>query len=83
MMIFLGSLIVVVLTILIVSLNNYLKRNNLKLNIKFIIYVIITIHLIYSIIGILFSPEYTKPNGNVCTGFNYGINVCSGYINVE
>ena len=39
--------------------------------------------IIYSIVGIVFGPEKTKENGNVCKGYNYGFKVCYGDINLD
>lgn len=80
---FIGTIIFIVLILIILYIRDYLKRNNLKINIKFIVEIIIIIHLIYSFIGILVSPYYKKPNGNVCKGFNYAINICTGDIDAE
>ncbi len=81
--ILIGITIGIVLTLIALYIRNYLRKNNLRLNIKFIIGIILIAHLIYSFIGIIVSPVYTKPNGNVCKGFNFGINICSGDINAE
>ena len=81
--IFIGIAIGIVLTLVTLYIRNYLRKNHLKLNTRFIIGTILIVYLIYSFIGIIVSPEYTKPNGNVCKGFNYGINVCSGDIDAE
>lgn len=84
---FLGIIIGALLTLLIISINGYLKINHLKLKWKNIFIalgcLIIIAYLIYSTIGIFVSPEYTRPNGNVCKGFKYGLKVCSGDINAE
>lgn len=81
--IIIGMVIGIVLTNAIITLQKYLKKKGLKINWGNIAKVLLVIYLIYSFIGILISPEYTKPNGNVCKGFNYGIQVCSGDINAE
>lgn len=81
--IFIGIVIGIVLTNTIVALQKYLKKKGLSINWGNITKVLIVIYLIYSFIGILVSPEYTKPNGNVCKGFDFGIQVCSGDINAE
>lgn len=79
MKIFIGIIIGILLT----QLNKYLKRNHINLRWKNIILFLMIIHFIYSCIGIIASPGYTKANGNVCRGFNYGIHMCSGDINAE
>ena len=78
-----GAVIGIVITILALLLKKYLDKNHLQLNWGRIFVALIIIHLIYSFIGIIVTPEYTKPNGNVCKGFNFGIQVCSGDINAE
>lgn len=86
-MIIIGIAIGVILTIIIIHIQHYLKANHLVMNWKnlFIALVILllTVYLIYSFIGIAFGPKYTKSNGNVCKGYKYGIKVCSGDINAE
>lgn len=48
------------------------------------IVILIIIYGIYSMVGILTTPTYTKPNGNVCSvGYKYGFKICSGNINAE
>lgn len=85
--IIIGIIIGVILTLLIVSIQRYLKTNHLKLkwlNVFIALGCLIFIaHFIYSTIGIFTQPEYTKSNGNVCKGFKYGWKVCSGDINAE
>lgn len=81
--ILIGIIILIILIFIILYIRNYLKRNDLKLNVKYIIEIIIIAHLIYSFIGIVISPYYTKDNGNICKGFNYGINICSGDIDAK
>lgn len=85
--IIIGIIIGTVLTLLIISVQHYLKTNHLKLKWKNLFIalgcLIIIAHLVYSFIGILAAPEYTKPNGNVCKGYKYGWKVCSGDINAE
>lgn len=85
--IIIGIIIGIILTLLIISIQHYLKTNHLKLKWKnlFIAFgcLIIIVHLIYSTIGIFVGPEYTKSNGNVCKGYKYGWQICSGDINAE
>lgn len=85
--IIIGIIIGIILTLLIISLNNYLRINHLKLKWKNILIALgclfMAIYLIYSFIGILTQPQYTKSNGNVCKGYKYGIQICSGDINAE
>lgn len=85
--IIIGIIIGTLLTLLIISIQHYLKTNHLKLKWKNLFIalgcLIIIVHLVYSFIGILTEPEYTKTNGNVCKGYKYGWKVCSGDINAE
>lgn len=85
--IIIGIIIEALITLLIVSIQHYLKTNHLKLKWKNLLIalgcLIIIVHFIYSLIGILIAPEYTKPNGNVCKGYKYGWKACSGDINAE
>ena len=83
MKIFIGIVIGVVLAKLYTRLKKYLKRKGLRIDWKNIVIFLVIIYLIYSFIGIIVSPEYTKQNGNVCKGFDYGIQICSGDINAE
>jgi uncharacterized protein YneF (UPF0154 family) len=85
--IIIGIIIGALITLLIVSIQYYLKTNHLKLKWKNLFIalgcLIIIAYLIYSFIGMVIAPKYTKSNGNVCKGFKYGIQVCSGDINAE
>lgn len=85
--IIIGIIIGALITLLIVSIQYYLKTNHLKLKWKNLFIalgcLIIIAYLIYSFIGMAIAPKYTKPNGNACKGFKYGIQVCSGDINAE
>lgn len=83
MKIFIGIVIGIVLEKLYKRLQKYLKRKGKRIDWKNIVIFLVIIYLIYSFIGIIVSPEYTKPNGNVCKGFDYGIQICSGDINAE
>lgn len=83
MKIFIGIVIGVVLAKLYTRLQKCLKRKGLRIDWKNIVIFLVIIYLIYSFIGIIVSPEYTKQNGNVCKGFDYGIQICSGDINAE
>lgn len=78
-----GVVIGIVITILVLLLKKYLDKNHLQLDWGRIFIALIIIHLIYSIIGIIVSPRYEKPNGNHCKGFNFGINICDGDLNAE
>ncbi len=80
--IIIGITIGIILTILITLLVKYLDHKGLKLDWSRIFILIVIIYLIYSFIGIIVSPLY-KRNGNVCKGFNYGIQICGGDINAE
>lgn len=82
-MLVLGIFIGIILTLIIISIRSYLKVNHLKMEWKNVILALVIIHLIYSFVGIIFAPEYTKPNGNVCKGYKYGWKICSGDINAE
>lgn len=81
--IFIGIVIGIVITILALLLNKYLKKKHLELNWERIFMALFIIYLIYSFIGIIVAPEYTKPNGNHCKGFDWGIPACGGDINAE
>ena len=85
--VFIGIAIGITITLLVVKLRNYLIRNNLSLDWSWILsrlaIVLLIIYFIYSSIGIFAGPEYTKPNGNVCRGYKYGFQICSGDINAE
>jgi len=82
-----GFILGSIITILILTIKNYLKINHLELEWKniFIALVIfsVIIYLIYSFIGITIGPMYEKTNGNVCKGYKYGWKICSGDINAE
>ena len=81
--IFIGAIIGISVTILTILIKKWLDNNHLSIRWTRVIGILIIVHLIYSFIGIIVSPYYTKPNGNVCNGWSYGINVCSGDINAE
>lgn len=81
--IFIGTMIGVSITILVIFIKKWLDKNKSSIRWSRVIGTLIVLHLIYSFIGIIISPYYTKPNGNVCKGWSYGINVCSGDINAE
>lgn len=83
MKILLGILLGVLIAKLYRFLDEYLKKNNLKIDWKNIVIIIVVGYLVYSFIGIIVSPSYKKPNGNECKGFNYGIQICTGDINAE
>lgn len=65
----------------------YLSEHHLKFHWDYLISalfsILIVIYIIYSMAGIITAPEYTKSNGNVCKGYKYGIQICSGDINAE
>ena len=48
-----------------------------------LITIVITVFIVYSVVGLITEDEYIKPNGNVCRGYRYGIHICSGDINAE
>mgnify|MGYP006988882923 CR=1 FL=1 len=84
------SLIALVITVSAyfgAKFQRYLSEHHLSFHwdylISALIIILITIHTIYSMVGIITTPEYTKPNGNICKGYKYGWNVCSGNINLE
>lgn len=85
--ILIGFLIGVALTRIVIKIENELKKENLVINWKKVFATFATIGIIiwiiYSFIGMAIAPEYTKPNGNICKGFKYGIQICSGDINAE
>lgn len=58
-----------------------IKRKRFRWEILIIGFLII--YFAYSFIGVIFGTEYTKSNGNVCKGFPYGLQVCSGDINAD
>lgn len=64
-------------------LDNYLRKKGLILNYKFLAIIILGLWFIYSFVGFFLGTEYAKDNGNVCKGFEYGIQVCHGDINAE
>lgn len=81
------ALIVAVLIYIGTRIQKILKERHLifhwdKLFIG-LISIVAVVYIIYSMVGMTIAPEYTKPNGNVCKGYKYGIQVCSGNINVE
>jgi len=85
--ILLGFVIGSLLTLLIISIKHYLRRNHLKIrwnNVLIAIFVLVIVGwTVYSFIGMAVGPEYTKSNGNVCKGYKYGMKICSGDINAE
>lgn len=82
-MFIIGLIIGIILTLIIISVRAYLKANHLKMKWGNVILALIIVWLIYSFLGMTFAPEYTKPNGNVCKGYKYGLKICSGDINAE
>lgn len=84
---FLGIIIGILLALLGFGIRSYLRKNHLKLNVKYIIkntiIILVIFYYFYSLIGIIVSPYYAKSNGNICKGFKYGLKVCSGDINAE
>lgn len=82
-----GILIGVLITRIVIRIENQLKKENRVINWRMVCSTLaaigIVIWLIYSFIGMAVAPEYTKPNGNVCKGFKYGMQICSGDINAE
>lgn len=85
--IIIGMIIGIVITLVIVRIKYYLEVNHLIMNWKklfiALIIVCLILYLIYCLIGLIFGTSYTKPNGNVCRGYKYGIKVCTGNINIE
>ncbi len=45
--------------------------------------ILITTYMVVSIVGMFVSEPVTKPNGNVCRGYDYHLKICSGDINAE
>lgn len=45
--------------------------------------IVISMYLIVGVVGIFTSTPYTKDNGNVCRGYDYNIQVCSGDYSLE
>lgn len=78
-----GLIIGIIITLIIIRINNYLKINNRKMEWKNVFITLLILWLVYSFVGIVFGPQYTKDNGNTCKGYKYGIKICSGDINAE
>lgn len=78
-----GLIIGSIITLIIIKIHNYLKANNLKMKWKNVFIALLIGWLLYSFVGIIFEPQYTKDNGNTCKGYKYGIKICSGDINAE
>lgn len=45
--------------------------------------IVLSMYLIIGVVGILTCDPYTKDNGNVCRGYDYNIQVCSGDFSLE
>lgn len=83
MKIILGMVIGVGISIMIMELKEYLKKNHLQLDWNRILKFFMICYGLYSLLGIIISKKEISPSGNICKGFNYGINICSGDINAE
>lgn len=83
MKVIIGIIVGIFISVLIDKIKKYLKRNHLKLDLvncyAFVITFVAIIYLTYSGVGIISSTH--NENGNICKGFNYGIQICSGDIN--
>lgn len=44
---------------------------------------LIAAFLVISFIGMITCKPYTKENGNVCKGYKYAMQICSGDIDLE
>ncbi len=85
--IIIGMIIGIILTLIILAIQHYLKDNNLRINWKNVLIalgvILIIVWLIYNFMSLTIGPEYTKSNGNICKGYRYGLKICWGDINVE
>lgn len=85
--IIIGIIIGTMITLLINGIHHYLKANHLIMNWRNLFIalgiLVFILYLMYSFIGMIFGPIYTKSNGNVCQGNTYGIKRCTGNINAE
>ena len=85
-----GVAIGIILALIIAYIKKYLKENHLRVNwqnvfiaLLIIIFILFVIWFIYSFIGISKCEKIAQPNGNVCSGYKYGMKFCSGDINAE
>ena len=58
-----------------------IKRKKIKW--EEIVILLLFLWIIYSLCGVFFGAEYKKENGNICKGYQYGIKLCRGDINLD